>query len=198
MLFQSRRAWCLLLLAIGLAACSAGASVQNEPLSNSAELRGNSGGPYLLGPNDRLRVKIYSDEQLNDEYQINSSGYVSIPLAGQIKASGLTTQQFERRLAARMKGQIATNPKSPEISVEIAAYAPFYIFGEVKKAGEYPFRPGLTLADAIATAGGLTYRANEREIYLRPAGRTVERVVTLDRPVRIFPGDNIRVTERIF
>ena len=197
-MFQSPRVSCLLLLAIVLAACSAGASIQNEAQSNYAEPRRNADGPYLLCPNDRLRVKVYSDEQLNDEYQINSSGYVSIPLVGQIKASGMTTRQFERRLAARMKGQLTSNAKSPEISVEIAAYAPFYIYGEVKKAGEYPFRPGLTVADAIAIAGGLTYRASEREIYLRPAGRTVEEVVTLDRPVRIFPGDNIRVAERIF
>lgn len=197
MLFQIRNILCLL-PAVVLAACSAGAGVQNEALSSYAEPRRNPDGPYLLGPNDRLRIKVYSDEQLNDEYQINSSGYVSIPLVGQVKASGLTTRQFEKRLAHRMRGQLSPDPKSPEISVEVAAYAPFYIYGEVKKGGEYPFRPGLTLADAIATAGGLTYRANEDEIYLRPAGRRIEHVVTLDQPVRIFPGDNVRVAERIF
>jgi polysaccharide export outer membrane protein len=142
-----------------------------------------------------VRVKAYSDEQLNGEYEVNSSGHVSIPLVGEIKASGLTTRKLERAIVTRMKGKIARDPK---INVEIAAYAPFYIYGEVKKAGEYPFRPGLTVADAIATAGGLTYRANESKIYLRHADGPAEQTVTLDRPVRIFPGDNIRVSERMF
>jgi polysaccharide export outer membrane protein len=116
-------------------------------------------------------------------------------LVGEIKAAGLTTSKLERVIVARMKGKIARDPK---INVEIAAYAPFYIYGEVKKAGEYPFRPGLTVADAIATAGGLTYRANENKIYLRRADVQAEQTITLDRPVRIFPGDNIRVSERMF
>lgn len=157
-------------------------------------LRG-SGGAYVVGPGDRLRIKAYSDDQLSGEYEVNSAGFISIPLVGQVRASGMTVRQLERNIAARMKGKLA---QKPDINVEIAAYAPFYIFGEVKKAGQYPFRPGLTIADAIATAGGLTYRANESRIYLRRAGHVSEEVVTLDVPVRVFPGDNIRVTERMF
>ena len=184
------------LLAIMLAACSAGASVQNQALSSYAGPQRISDGPYVLGPNDRVRIKAYSDDQLSGEYEIDSSGHLSIPLIGQVKASGLTTRQLEQRLAAAMKGKIA---QKPEINVEVAAYAPFYIYGEVKKAGDYPFRPGLTLTDAIAMAGGLTYRADENEIFVRHAGRKVEQVVTTrDQPVRVFPGDNIRVSERMF
>ena len=102
--------------------------------------------PYILGPGDRVRLKVYDDQNLNGEYEVNSAGFVSIPLVGQVKASGTTTNQLEKTLIARMKGNIAQNPK---INVEIAAYAPFYIYGEVKKAGVYPFQPGLTVADAI-------------------------------------------------
>jgi polysaccharide export outer membrane protein len=94
-----------------------------------------------------------------------------------------------------MKGKIANDPK---INIEVASYAPFYIYGEVKKAGVYPFQPGLTVADAIATAGGLTYRANESRIYVQHAGSHSQQTVTLDVPVRIYPGDNIRVAERFF
>jgi polysaccharide export outer membrane protein len=54
------------------------------------------------------------------------------------------------------------------------------------------------MADAVATAGGLTYRANEDRIYLRRAGSAVEEMVSLNMPVRVYPGDNIRVDERIF
>jgi polysaccharide export outer membrane protein len=149
----------------------------------------------VLGPGDRLRIKVYDDENLTGEYEINSAGYVSVPLVGQVKASGLTTSRLEKMIAARMKGRISQDPK---INIEIATYAPFYIYGEVKKAGVYPFQPGLTVADAIATAGGLTYRANEGTIYLQHAGSAAPQVVGLETPVRIFPGDNIRVSERIF
>ena len=154
-----------------------------------------AGGPYMLGPGDKLRIKFYDDPNMTGDYEVNSGGFVSVPLVGQVKASGLTTTQLESTIAARMKGKIANDPK---INIEIANYAPFYIYGEVKKAGVYPFQPGLTVADAIATAGGLTYRANENKIYVQHAGSGTQQTVTLEVPVRIYPGDNIRVSERFF
>jgi polysaccharide export outer membrane protein len=154
-----------------------------------------AGGAYLLGPGDRVRIKVYSDADMTGEYEVNSSGAVSLPLVGDVRASGLTTKQLEQKIAAQMKGRVANDPN---VNVEIAAYAPFYIYGEVKKSGEYPYIVGLTVADAVATAGGLTYRANDQRIVLRRAGSNVEQVVSLDVPVRVFPGDNIRVAERIF
>jgi polysaccharide export outer membrane protein len=62
----------------------------------------------------------------------------------------------------------------------------------------YPYQPGLTVADAIATAGGLTYRADERTVYLQRAGSPQQQAVRLDVPQRVFPGDNIRIAERMF
>ena len=88
--------------------------------------------------------------------------------------------------------------RDPRVNVEIAAYRPFYILGEVKKSGEYPYRVGMTVLDAVASAGGFTYRANESKVYLRRAGSTVEEIYPLDAPVLIFPGDNIRIPERFF
>lgn len=94
-----------------------------------------------------------------------------------------------------MRGKIAQDPK---INVEIVSYAPFYIFGEVKKAGVYPYQPGITVAGAIATAGGLTYRADENTIYLQRSGSRQQQVVRLGVPQRVYPGDNIRIGERMF
>ncbi len=132
---------------------------------------------------------------MSGEYEINSSGAVSLPLVGGVKAVGLTTRQLEQTIAARMKGKVATEP---HVSVEMASYAPFYVMGEVKKAGEYQYHIGLTVADAIATAGGLTYRADDHKIILRRAGSNTEQVVSLEVPVKIYPGDNIRVAESFF
>jgi len=98
-------------------------------------------------------------------------------------------------LMSRMKGDIA---KDPKINVEMATYAPFYVHGEVKKAGVYPFQPGITLADAIATAGGFTYRANENLIFVQRANSPEAVPMPLLGTVRVFPGDNIRVAERFF
>jgi polysaccharide export outer membrane protein len=194
----SRSITCLL-LALTLAACSAAGQSEPESAALASYARTvpvrSSDGPYLLGPGDRIHIRAYDDTNLTGDYEVNSAGYVSVPLIGQVKAAGLTTHQLEGAIVGRMKGRIAQDPK---INVEIATYASFYIFGEVKKAGVYPFQPGLTVADAVATAGGLTYRANEDSIVVQHAGSKTQQVVPLSVPVKIYPGDNIRVGERIF
>jgi polysaccharide export outer membrane protein len=150
---------------------------------------------YVLGPNDRVRLKVYGEPDIAGEYEIDSSGQVSIPLAGHIRASGLTTRELERSISSALSKGIVRDPR---VNVEIALYRPYYILGEVKKGGEYPYRLGLTVMDAIASAGGFTYRANENKVYLRRAGSTAEEVYALDAPVQVFPGDNIRIAERYF
>jgi polysaccharide export outer membrane protein len=72
------------------------------------------------------------------------------------------------------------------------------VHGEVKRAGEFPYRPGLTIMDAVALAGGYTYRADESAAFVTRAGSHIELGYPLDRSVRIYPGDNIRVPERFF
>jgi polysaccharide export outer membrane protein len=198
-MYKCRSGFCLLIV-IALAGCSGATSQTDSRAGALASYAGpgpmrGSGGPYMLGPGDKLHVKFYDDTNMTGDYEVNSGGFVSLPLVGQVKASGLTTRQLEAAIAARMKGKIANDPK---INIEIATYAPFYIYGEVKKAGVYPYQPGLTIAGAIATAGGLTYRANESKIYVQHAGADVQQTVTLEIPVRVFPGDNIRVSERLF
>lgn len=154
-----------------------------------------SSGTYILGPTDRVRVKVYGEPDVAGEYEVDASGYVSIPLAGHIKAAGLTTRQLERSITTALSKGIVRDPR---VNVEIALYRPFYILGEVKKSGEYPYRVGMTVLDAIASAGGFTYRANENKVYLRRSGSTVEEIYPLDTPVLVFPGDNIRIPERYF
>lgn len=149
----------------------------------------------MLGPTDRVRVKVYGEPDVAGEYEVDSSGYVSIPLAGRIRAAGSTTRQLEHSIAAALSKGIVRDPR---VNVEIALYRPFYILGEVKKSGEYPYRVGMTVLDAIASAGGFTYRANESKVYLRRAGGAGEEIYPLDSPVLIYPGDNIRVPERFF
>lgn len=177
--------WCLL-IALG----SSPSSAQTQGLAQAP-----SAGTYVLGPNDRIRLKVYGEPDISGEYEIDSGGQVSVPLAGHLKAAGSTTRQLERSITSALSKGIVRDPR---VNVEIAAYRPYYILGEVKKSGEYPYRLGLTVMDAVASAGGFTYRANENKIYLRRAGAGVEEIYALDAPVPVFPGDNIRVPERYF
>jgi len=150
---------------------------------------------YVLGPNDRVRLKVYGEPDIAGEYEIDSGGQVSVPLAGHVKAAGLTTKQLERAIAAALSKGIVRDPR---VNVEIALYRPYYILGEVKKSGEYPYRLGLTVMDAVASAGGFTYRANENKVFLRRSGAGAEETYPLDAPILVFPGDNIRIPERYF
>jgi protein involved in polysaccharide export with SLBB domain len=150
---------------------------------------------YLLRPNDRLRIKVYNEPEISGEYQVDASGFISIPLAGRIRAGGQSAGQIERLIVLRLTDGVIRDPK---VSVEVAAYAPFYILGEVKRPAELQYRPGLLVLDAIAAAGGYTYRANEKKVFIRRAGSLVEEVHTMDAPIPVYPGDNIRVPERYF
>lgn len=165
------------------------------PAQVQQPLAASPSGSYVLGPNDRVRLKVYGESDITGEYEVDSNGYVSIPLAGHVRAAGLTTRQLEKAIVSALSKGIVRDPR---VNVEVALYRPYYILGEVKKSGEYPYRLGLTVMDAVASAGGFTYRANENKVYLRRSGGSSEEIYPLDAPILIFPGDNIRIPERYF
>lgn len=179
-----------LCLSVATVAGAANAIAQVQPPSAAP-----TASTYVLGPNDRIRLKVYGEPDISGEYEIDSNGQVSIPLAGHLTAAGLTTKLLERSIASALAKGIVRDPR---VNVEIALYRPYYILGEVKKGGEYPYRLGLTVMDAVASAGGFTYRANENKVYLRRSGAGAEEVYGLDAPILVFPGDNIRIPERYF
>ncbi|WP_065751905.1 polysaccharide biosynthesis/export family protein [Bradyrhizobium paxllaeri] len=183
-----------LLFVLAIAGISAGLSVQASAQTSPSASSSSADG-YVLGPNDRIRLKVYGESDITGEYEISNSGQVSIPLAGHIKAAGATTRQLEKLIASALAKGIVRDPR---VNVEIAQYRPYYILGEVKKSGEYPYRNGLTVMDAVASAGGFTYRANENKVFLRRAGAGAEQTYPLDAPVPVYPGDNIRIPERYF
>jgi polysaccharide biosynthesis/export protein len=174
---------------------ASGISPRYTASAQQQQLQPPTANTYILGPNDRVRVKVYGEPDITGEYEVDSTGQISVPLAGHIGAEGLTTRQLEGAIASALAKGIVRDPR---VNVEVALYRPYYILGEVKKGGEYPYRLGLTVLDAVASAGGFTYRANENKVYLRRAGASADEVYSLDMPVPIFPGDNIRVPERYF
>src|SRR6185312_628516 len=152
-------------------------------------------GAYVLRPSDQVRIQVYDDPNITGEYQIDSGGFISIPLAGRIKASGSTPGQLEQSIVARLRNGML---KKPGVNVQVINYGPVYVHGEVKRAGDFPYKPGLTVMDAVALAGGYTYRANESKVFVTRAGSSIEQVYPLDRRIPIFPGDNVRIPERFF
>lgn len=128
-------------------------------------------GDYKLGPGDKTRVRasewrasqaqVYEWDAISGDYTINSSGFISLPLIGDVKASGKSTSELSEVIADSLVKKIGT-VKRPEIAIEITQYRPFYILGPVTRPGDYPFRPSLTVLQAIGIAGGFRRTADER------------------------------------
>lgn len=176
-------------------ACS---STAGQPLSAAAiqaSAESVPTGPYRLGLGDKLRVVVFGENELSGEFQVSGAGAVNMPLIGDVKAVGLTAAELQEQLITRYKAGYIRDPK---IAVEVYDFRPYFILGEVERPGRFAATEGLTVLSAIATAGGFTYRANTREIYIRRAGETAERPYDVSANIAIQPGDVIRVGERRF
>lgn len=158
----------------------------------------NSAKPpaYTLGAGDRIRVSVYGEQAMNGEYAIGPSGEISLPLIGNVDATGKTVAQLQLDITHKLSPDYILDPK---VSVDMVDYRPFYILGEVDKPGKYPYSSALTLQQAVATAGGFTYRASTSKIFLQRGDKgEVEVKLSKDKPFWILPGDTIRIGERYF
>jgi polysaccharide biosynthesis/export protein len=155
----------------------------------------NPYGVYRLDAGDRLRVIVFGQDNLSRVYSVDTSGNVSMPLIGSIRARGLSTVQLGLDIEAELRRKYI---KDPKVSVEIDAYRPFFILGEVRRPGGYPYVNAMTVEGAVAIAEGYTERAKKRVMRLtRKFGGLMSTVmVPPDYPVQ--PGDTIYVLERIF
>lgn len=149
---------------------------------------------YRLGVGDKLKVTVFGEENLSGTVEVNAIGQVALPLAGEVPAKGMALDQFRDAVARRLSDGYLKNPK---VTVEIVNYRPIYVHGEVRSGGEFAFKPGLKLRDAIAMAGGYTYRANQGHLFIVREGQAEARLPT-PNDIAILPGDNIRVPERFF
>lgn len=131
---------------------------------------------YRLGPRDKVRIKVYdwrpaaSDTHewtaLTGEFMVAASGTLSLPLVGEISASGVTPSDIAATIAERLQAKIGL-ARRPDASVEVSEYRPFYILGQVGNPGEYPFRPDLTVLQAVSMAGGASRLADQASSFER-------------------------------
>jgi polysaccharide export outer membrane protein len=152
-------------------------------------------GAYLLDTGDRLRIFVYGQPNLSRIYVVDHGGMIAVPLMGAVRARGLTTQQLEAAIRSRLGARYV---KDPQVTVDVQQNRPFFILGEVRAAGQYPYVSGMTVQTAVAIAGGFGERADEHrfEITRRVDGVVDKMVVPEDFIVQ--PGDTINVLERFF
>src|SRR5713226_7821674 len=182
----------LFLLCLVLAGCG-GTSARPVTDAERQALEKAAAGSPVLQTGEKIRVTVFGEPSLSGDYPIDPSGFVSLPLAGTIKAAGLSQQQLEQDLATKFSSGYLKNPK---ITVSIAEFRPFYIVGEVEKPGAYPYSGGLTVLSAIAIAGGTTYRANQSNVLIQHSGESNMREYDLSTPIPILPGDIIQIPRR--
>ncbi len=190
-----------ILLLIMLSACSGGPDIDVASVSSVGAT--NTGGStteivqeraYRLGTGDKLQVTVEGVKDHSGQFDINGNGSVSMPFVGNIKAAGLTVNEFSNLVTQSLKKFV----RNPQVRVSVLNYRPFYIQGEVKQGGQYDYSNGLDVRRAVAIAGGYTYRAVKGHVYIQRANESQERKYSLSQPVLVKPGDNIRIPERFF
>lgn len=153
---------------------------------------------YTLGIGDKIRVTVFGEDELSGEYAVGPDGSLAMPLVGNIRASDRTPVELQAEIADKLSPEYILDPR---VSIDVLTFRPFYILGEVNKPGEYPFSADqLTVAQAVAVAGGFTYRANTKYVFVRHKDDQVEVRYSIKdgAPVWVRPGDTIRVGERYF
>ncbi len=150
---------------------------------------------YTLGSGDKLRVTVFGHDNLSGSFVVDGLGFVPLPLVGEVSAGGLTAREFEQ---AVINALMPDYLKRPRVSVEVLNYRPFYILGEIGSPGSYAFVNGMQVINAIALAGGYTYRARENRVFIIRATNVEREKENADHNTFVLPGDIIVVPERYF
>lgn len=182
----------LIIVAAGLLTGCVGGSSGAEmpaPPAQSATL-------YRLDAGDEVRITAYGLDALTNTYLVSDTGEISLPLIDNVTARGKTVGELQSDIAKVLYDRQIL--RSPSVNVQVTKYRPFYILGEVKSPGEYPYRPGMSVVTAVSMAGGYTFRADQKNMTIT---RNIEgRPVTgrAGETTQVQPGDTIRIKESWF
>lgn len=165
-------------------------------LLGTSPAHANADAQYRLASGDVIRISVFGEPELSiDEIRLTDAGSLSYPFIGEVRANGRTARELEQLLTTKLKGDYLVDPR---VTVSILKYREFFISGEVKAPGGYPYQPGLTLRRAVALAGGLTERASENRITIirdKDPSRKPQKA-TLD--TELEPGDTITIDQGFF
>jgi protein involved in polysaccharide export with SLBB domain len=149
---------------------------------------------YRLASNDKLKITVFGEDDLSGDFVVDASGNISMPLIGEVPAAGLSLRALQRSIEVKLRAGYLVDPR---VSAEMLNFRPFYVLGEVKNPGEYPYATGLTLLNAIAQAGGFTPLANTAELGIRRDKASDEERMAIRAGQIVLPGDTIRVDKAV-
>ncbi|RVT89899.1 polysaccharide export protein [Sphingomonas crocodyli] len=173
---------------------SAGGSVAAAQAAASGELKGTSG--YRLGAGDKVKITVYNEDMLSGQYEISGSGIMSLPLIGEVPVAGRSVPEVIAYLTKTLKdGGYMLNPS---VSMEVMNYRPFYVLGEIKDPGKYAYVSDMNVLNAVALAGGYTYRAKKDKALIIRASDPEKKEQVAKPGDQVMPGDIIRIPERFF
>ncbi len=194
--FATTCAGVLLAVSFGLVGCAGDSIVSVAPKDPTERALTNNhfeSTAYRLTTGDRLRVTVFDLAAEINEYTIDDTGTIAVHALQPVPVKGLTTHQAAVAISKAFAK--ANLYRQARVSVDVVSFGPFYVMGEIAKPGEFAYRPGMSLFAAVALAGGHTYRANKRHVFIRRAGDSVETEYDLTSDIAVLPGDVIRIPE---
>lgn len=150
---------------------------------------------YRLGPGDRIIIKVFGEDDLSMDVRLNDTGRLNYPFLGELVVQGLTVAELEQLITRGLKGSYL---RDPTVTVLISEYRPFFVNGEVRSPGGFPYQPNLTVEQAIALGGGFTQGASHSRIEVIRASDPQHKAVRVELTDPVFAGDIIIVKQRIF
>lgn len=137
---------CAISLALLAAGCAGNAATSLPPIESTPM------SSYRLDAGDKIRVVVFGQDNIPTEYTLDDNGNISFPLASQVAAKGMTTEQLEANLLKRLEGVLV----QPSVSVQLVESRPFYVVGGVNKPGSFRYVRNMTVLSAVAMAEGFT------------------------------------------
>ena len=151
---------------------------------------------YQLGAGDVISIVVFGEDDLKrGPIKLTDAGTISYPVLGELKVLGHTVGELEKIIADGLRGRYLVNPR---VAVSVDEYRPFFIHGQVKNGGSFPFQPGLTVRKAVSVAGGFTERASKDKIFIVRDKEKGSAPVKVDIDAPVAPGDIITVEESFF
>ncbi|MEM7301552.1 MAG: polysaccharide biosynthesis/export family protein [Pseudomonadota bacterium] len=151
---------------------------------------------YRLSPGDQVRLSVFGEPEISGDFKIIDQGYVALPTIGRIEASGLTIGELRSVVAEKLHAHVVVNPI---VTLVLLAHRPLYVGGEVRSPGKVDYEIGMTVRDAISSAGGYTYRSDYGKVFIRAKDQPAGQLYDLrNTRIPVHPGDFIRVGERYF
>jgi polysaccharide export outer membrane protein len=185
------------LVILWLATGSAAAAIE-PAAAESATAEPATAQSYRLNAGDQVSIQVFGEPELSVQVRIADNGRLTYPFLGDIPVGGVTSADLEKTISDGLRGDFLIDPK---VSVTITEYRPFFVNGQVKSPGSFPYQPQLTVRKAISLAGGLTERGSERRISLiaeGDKGKSGHKGKSVHLDDAVGPGDILTVDESFF